>query len=190
MIGIGVDDRLFKKRIRSFASELTAAGATDAVITPTTVLGYLSEAKGKSVLKSATRAAVNKVRNESAPKVKQAIKGKREGWEQRAAKQWRRWAYRFIEELYVSIRDNRTLGNVSNERTMKQKSRPPSKGGAAKKNRGAWGVRHARPDWRQLQKGKRASGKWSQGRHAPEPTGDLIVVYVSGTRVRGGGRGT
>lgn len=223
MITAQVEGR-WQKKLKDLTEEIKAFGATTCRIRPTTVLYELSQSRGTALLAMASRTMNARVKKEMAPKVKQAITGKKEGWQTRAAKVYRRWAYRFIEDLFVSVRDRKQWGRVDPE-TLKRKRKDAAKAeaeyqaelearrearrAAAQKPRGprgpnrgtskprkprqprqaiqaneAYGVRHLRPDWRQVQKGKAKAGK---RRPSQQESGrDLIVVSING-RVIGRG---
>ena len=170
----------WETKLNGLLAELKLAGATDAIIKPTKVLYQLhlirGVSRGDSLLAKLPQEVADKVKREMIPYVQKAIKGKKEGWEERAAKYYRRWAYRFIEELLVVVRDRAAWGRVKAS-TAKRKEGDVGKGVPVD----SFGVRHTRPDWRQIQKGKRDAGKRRPG--YPVETDKRIVVLINGREI-------
>lgn len=105
----------WRRRFQQLVEELKQAGATSGVVRPTRVLYELSRMKGAAVLANATTAMQRRVKGEMVPVMERSIEGKPEGWERKAAKVYRRWMYRFIEELYVEVRQRSQWGTVTPE---------------------------------------------------------------------------
>lgn len=170
----------WRQKLTGLLEELKAAGVSDCIIKPTKVLYELSRMKGRAVLEIISQAAADKVKREQVPYVERAIEGRREGWEQRVARAYRRWAYRFIEELLVEVRDKKRWGTVTSATTLALKSGD----GVEKVGNGvppdSWGVRHTRPDWRRIQKGQAQAGK---KRPTQTETEKKIIVLVDGREV-------
>lgn len=168
------------KRLEGLLAELSAWGEPYALIKPTKVLYQLSRMIGNAVLERSSTDLVARVKREMVPYAERAITGAGEGASARVARVLRRWAYRYIEELLVEVRDREGWGTVTNERTLALKAEPgPEQAGPGVPPE-SWGVRHTRPDWRRIQKGQASAGK-----HRPEQSeGEKkIRVYVGGREV-------
>jgi hypothetical protein len=112
----------WRRRFQLLVEELKQAGATSGVVRPTKVLYELSRMKGAAVLANATTAMQRRIKNEMVPVMEKSIEGKPEGWRRKAAKVYRRWMYRFVEELYVEVRRRSQWGTVTPE-TRKRKEK-------------------------------------------------------------------
>ena len=179
MITAEADDSGLRKKLNGLIEELRAVGATDAIIRPTKVLYELCVLKGRKVLLAALpQGKVDAVKREMIPYVEAAIEGSREGWESRAARAYRRWAYRFIEELYVAVRDNRVWGTTD---PKTQAVKPYDKGGKVPAE--SFGVRHTRPDWRRVQKGQALTGKNRPDVSGTESGEPAIQVLINGQEI-------
>lgn len=212
----------WEEKLSEFENHIKMVGATDCIVHPTKVLFELSRMKGRAVLGLISQSVADRVKAEMVPLVEAAVKGKPEGWRQSMTKQYRRWAYRFIEELYVEVRDKRRWGRVEDPDTLASKRsdmnrqknlaaqaraeaqanrpkkprrprqlrplsydqagqlptrRKPSNRNLGMKSVESWGVRHTRPDWRNVQKGKADSGT---RRPSIKESGPKIVVMIEG----------
>lgn len=172
-----VEDAGLRQKLSNLIEELNLAGGTDAVIRPTVVLYELCRMKGQKLLSIIPQAKADAVKREMIPYVENAIQGHAEGWEGRVARAYRRWAYRFIEELYVAVRDARSWGQVTAE-TKRRKEADKTLGKGVPPE--SFGVRHVRPDWRRIQKGQSLAGKREPDKQEEGPT---ITVIVNGREV-------
>ena len=148
-----------KKKLQRWMKAIKDTNQTRAELTPTEVIHELSRRKGTTLLASISRSKAKKVKREGIKRTKAAVKKGGPTLLRRLAKEYRRWAYRHIEELYVGVRDSASWGTVT-ATTQSRKEASPAHGGAADGlPASSYGVRHKRPDWKPLQKGKRTEGK-------------------------------
>lgn len=102
----------WRKKIDGFVSFLKGLEGAECTIHPTKVLEEHSKRKSAKLLAVVSASVVERTKAEQIPKIKEIIRNQGEGWEQRVAAQYRRWAYRYLEELYVDVRDQQRWGRV------------------------------------------------------------------------------
>lgn len=210
-VSIGIDSKRGEERLRRLAQRAISAGATECRIRPTLVLEWLSEMKGKSVLKMLNRAKEEAIKDMAAPRVGKAMA---KDWPTQAAgdaaiaKQFRYWGYKLIETLWTYARDGgwgrvhpRTLWEKRGKESLVGKGYATGKTVAQARARWrkqrriemadkgippeSWGVRHRVPAWHAILKGKRNRGKKGSAPAQTSPAAkDLITVTIKGRRIR------
>ena len=171
-----------RDKLKKWFKSIKDSQQTTAALSPTPVIEELSRYRGRGLLKDLTRGKAQAVKAESAARVKKAVVEGGPRLQTNLAKQYRRWVYRYVEELLVDVRDKGVWGPPQ-RKTIRRKESLPGNGGAGPGvPPGAYGVRATRPDWRAYQKGKK-TGDGSRDRAKLDGKAEIKVWY-KGRRIR------
>ena len=155
-----------KKKLKRWMRVIRQTSSTEAILAPTPVIRELSRRQGHTLLEDLSRSKVSKVEAEASGRTKRVIAKAKPGFLGQLGKEYRRWAYRYIEELLVDVRDGGAWGRVASNTARRKESTPANGGAGPGVPTTAYGVRATRPDWRAYQKSKK-TGSGSRARDLP-----------------------
>ena len=168
-----IDAKRGMRRLKDMRERIAGIGGSRGELRPTRVIYGLSKTRGTTLLATLPRGESQRLKAAVAPKIKRAMLAKG-GVPEKVAKAYRYWMYRHVELLWKAVRDRGLWGRVS-AATRRDKGKPLPRGVSPGIPLESWGVRHTRPAWYAVQKGKRPAGKRRPSYAETEPM--MEVTY-------------